>query len=188
MDPLLFDFPDSFESERLVIRAPRPGDGRAVYDASVETLADLRAFPASLPWAMAEPSVELSESFCGTGHANFIQRKDLPMLLIERGSGSLVGASGLHRFDWSVPKFEIGFWCRRSRQGEGFITEAVNAIAAFAFQTLKARRVEAFSDDLNVRSCRVCERAGFELEGVMRNERVDPNGTLRNTRIYARLG
>jgi RimJ/RimL family protein N-acetyltransferase len=188
MNPLVLDFPDSFESERLTIRAPRPGDGGAVHEAIVETLAALREFPASLPWAMAEPSVEGSESFCRTGYANFIQRKDLPMLLIERSSGSLVGASGLHRFDWSVPRFEIGFWCRQSRQGQGFMTEAVNAITAFAFDTLKARRVEAFSDDLNVRSWRVCERAGFQLEGVMRNARADPNGTLRDTRIYARLG
>lgn len=33
MNPILLDFPDSFETERLLIRAPRAGDGKAVYDA-----------------------------------------------------------------------------------------------------------------------------------------------------------
>lgn len=187
MNPLLLDFPDSFESARLIIRAPRAGDGTMVYEAVRESLAELRAFPASLPWAMAEPSIELSESFCRSGAASFIERKDLPFLLLERGSNRLVGAAGLHRFDWSVPKFEIGFWCRSSRRGQGFITEAVHSITAFAFDTLKARRVEAFADDLNVASWRVCERAGFELEGVVRHARVDPDGTLRNLRIYAKV-
>lgn len=59
--------------------------------------------------------------------------------------------------------------------------------AAFAFDKLGARRVEAFPDDLNIASCRVCEKAGFQLEGVMRNARADPDGQLRNTRIYARV-
>jgi hypothetical protein len=29
-NPILLDFPDSFETERLIIRAPRPGDVRNV--------------------------------------------------------------------------------------------------------------------------------------------------------------
>jgi len=28
MDPLLIDIPDAFETERLIVRCPRPGDGR----------------------------------------------------------------------------------------------------------------------------------------------------------------
>jgi hypothetical protein len=49
-DPLLLDLPDHFETERLQIRAPRAGDGAAVYEATVETLEDLRRFPSSLSW------------------------------------------------------------------------------------------------------------------------------------------
>jgi len=33
----------------------------------------------------------------------------------------------------------------------------------------------------------VAERCGFELEGVLRHERRAPDGSLRNTCIYARL-
>jgi len=31
MDRLLIDIPDAFETERLIVRCPRPGDGRLVY-------------------------------------------------------------------------------------------------------------------------------------------------------------
>jgi len=48
MQPVLLDFPDVFHTERLTIRAPRPGDGRKVYDATVASLEALRQFPASL--------------------------------------------------------------------------------------------------------------------------------------------
>jgi RimJ/RimL family protein N-acetyltransferase len=63
--------------------------------------------------------------------------------------------------------------------------EAVRAITAFALDTLGMRRIEALPDDLNAASCRLCERAGYVLEGTLRHERKAPDGALRNTRLYA---
>lgn len=185
VDPVLLDLPDSIETERLTLRAPRPGDGPMVFEAVRDSLSELRRFPASMTWALAEPSVETSEKYCREAHANFVARRDLPLLLLERKTGVLVGSSGLHRIDWRVPKVEVGFWGRTPYNGRGLVTEGVGAIVELAFDALKARRVEAFCDEGNERSCRVCERLRFTLEGTLRNERIDPDGTLRNTRIYA---
>ena len=185
VDPVLLDLPDSIETERLTLRAPRPGDGPMVFEAVRDSLSELRRFPASMSWALAEPSVETSEKYCREAHANFVARRDLPLLLLERKTGVLVGSSGLHRIDWRVPKVEVGFWGRTPYNGRGLVTEGVGAIVELAFDALKARRVEAFCDEGNERSCRVCERLRFTLEGTLRNERIDPDGALRNTRIYA---
>lgn len=54
MDDILRDIPDRIESRRLILRSPMPGDGAAVHAGVLATLAQLRAFPASMPWAMAE--------------------------------------------------------------------------------------------------------------------------------------
>ena len=67
---MLQDVPSQFESERLLIRCPAPGDGSTVNASVVESLTALRAFPVSLPWALAEPTIEASELFCREGHAN----------------------------------------------------------------------------------------------------------------------
>ena len=186
-NPILIDVPEQLDTARLRLRPPRPGDGAQVFVAVAESIAALRRFPASLPWALAEPSPDDSEAFCRQASASFALRKDLPYLLFERSSGDLVGASGLHRFDWQVPRFEIGYWCRSSRAGQGFITEAVQALTAMAFDALAARRVEIFTDDLNEPSWRVAERVGFALEGLHRHARIDPDGQLRNMRVYAQL-
>lgn len=185
MNPLLLDIPDAIETDRLHIRCPRPGDGHLVYEAVAETLAELRAWPASLPWALFEPSPEASESFCHTGHANFLLRKDLPMLAFLKADGRLAASSGLHRMDWSVPKFEIGYWCRKSLQGRGLVTEAVEAITRYAFESLGAKRVESLPDEENRASRRVAERCGYTLEGILRNERCAPDGLPRHTCVYA---
>ena len=50
---------------------------------------------------------------------------------------------------------------------------------------LGAHRVFLTTDERNLRSRRLAERAGFELEGTLRRDRFDLEGRLRNTRGYA---
>lgn len=186
-DPILLDLPARVDTARLVLRPPRAGDGAALHAAIAESLPELRRFLASLPWVGRPQSVDASESFCRHAEANFLARKDLPFLLFERTSGEIVGATGLHRIDWSTVKAEVGYWVRVSRSGRGYIGEAVGAMTAYAFDHLSAARVEIVTDEENAASRRVAERCGFVLEGVLRSERRAPDGSLRNTCIYARL-
>lgn len=185
--PILRDLPDHFESDRLLIRCPRPGDGRLVFDSVCETLDALRAWDASLTWALAEPSVDASEQFCREGQVAWLARTGFPMLVFLKEGGAHVASSGLHAIDWTVPKGEIGYWCRHRFHGQGLMTEAVVAVAGFATMALGMRRLSVLTDEANTASRRVCERAGFTLEGTLRHERVSIDGTPRNTCLYARV-
>lgn len=185
--PVLIEVPETIDTPRLTLRAPRTGDGGVLLAAIAESLAELRRFPASLPWAVADPTPASVEAYCREAQANFVARRDLPYLIVERASGTLVGCTGMHRMNWTVPKFEIGYWGRTSAHGRGFVTEATVALAQLAFDRLGAARVEIIVDEDNVRAWRVCERAGFTLEGTLRHERREPGGRLRNSRIYARI-
>ena len=187
LDPVLRDVPTLVETPRLTLRPPQPGDGPEAYAAVAESLADLRRYPASMRWALAEQSVDSTEKYCREAHARFIARSDLPYFMFLRGTTTLVGATGLHRFDWTVPRFEIGYWGRSSYQGRGLVTEGVGALAAMAIEVLGARRLEIHADDANARSWRVCERLGFALEGIHRQQTIDPDGVLRDMRVYARI-
>ncbi len=186
-DPILLDLPFSIETERLTLRPPRAGDGPMVFAAVTESLPELRRFLASLPWVGARQSIESSEIYCRTSQANFVARRDFPFLLLERASGELVGASGLHRADWATPKVEVGYWGRTSRAGNGFVSEAVLALTQFAFSELGMVRVELITDESNERSRRLAERCNFQLEGTLRNDRRAADGVLRSTCLYARL-
>lgn len=93
VEPILRDLPEWFESERLSIRPPRPGDGSMVLEAVRDSLADLRRIPALMRWALAEPSIESSERFCRDGYSNFLARRDLPLLLLLKQPSWLVRAA-----------------------------------------------------------------------------------------------
>ncbi len=184
MNPLLLDFPDSFETERLVIRAPRPGDAAEMYPALVESVERLKPW---MPWADPLPTLEEEETNVRQGAARFLMREELWLLLFLKNEGTFVGGSGLHRIDWGVPRFEIGYWVRTRFEGQGYILEAVNGITHFAFDVLGARRIEIRVDDRNEWSWRVAERAGYTLEGILRNDCRDVAGQLRDTRLYAKI-
>ena len=185
MDDILRDVPAGFETARLTIRRPEPGDGAAHNAAVTESLADLRPW---LAWAVAAPTIAESEATMRRAHASFLERRDLWFLLFLKGTTVLVGGSGLHNPNWSVPAFEIGYWVRSCYAGQGYITEAVRGIAGFARDTLGARRLQILCSTANLRSAAVARRAGFALEGTLRCvARHHLTGELFDEYIFAQV-
>lgn len=181
---IMLSIPESFESERLLIRPPHWGDGLAVNEAVKESIEQLRPW---MPWANKVPTVEESEASIRRSRLEFLERTDLRLLIFLKETGELIGSSGLHRIDWQSRKFEIGYWVRTSCSKQGYITEAVNAITKYAIQELQANRIEIRCDSRNVQSARIAERSGFTLEGTLRNDKYDVTGTLRHTMIFAKV-
>jgi RimJ/RimL family protein N-acetyltransferase len=173
--PILIDLPLPIETERLIIREPRAGDGQALYEAKMETWDSLHKW---MPWAKEKNSVEDDEIVVREAYAKFIRREDLMMFAFEKVSGVFVGGTGLHRFDWDTRVIEIGYWYRQSAQGKGYATESTKALIRYAFDVLQANKVVICYADGNENSKRVIEKAGFEFEYTQRKEKILPSGEL----------
>jgi RimJ/RimL family protein N-acetyltransferase len=182
MDPLLIDVPEQIETDRLTLRVPQPGEGALVNAAVAESFEELHQW---MPWAKTLPTVAETEAHSRQAFARFRLREDLPYRAWLKGTDTFVCGSGLHRMDWSIPRFEIGYWCRTSMVGRGLVAEVVRALTAVAFERLNARRVEIRMAKNNDRSRRVAERCGFDFEGTLRCDSRSPDGTLRDTCVYA---
>lgn len=183
-NPLLLAIPESFESKRLLIRAPLWGDGIKLNKAVKESRNELMPW---MPWAQNNPTVEESEIVIRRARLKYLERSDLMLLLILKETGQLIGSSGLHRIDWQSRKFEIGYWARSAFSGKGYISEAADAITNFAVHVLMANRVEIRCDARNIRSARVAERLGYTLEGILRNEKCAVDGSLRDTMVFSKV-
>ncbi|CAH2713026.1 hypothetical protein BACCIP111895_00159 [Neobacillus rhizosphaerae] len=185
MKPILLDFPEEFYTKRLFIQKPMPGDGKAVYKAIQASLNELKPW---LPFAHKEQIQQDVEANIRDAHAKFLIREDLRLHIFNRETGEFIGSSGLHRINWDVPKFEIGYWIDTRYTGKGYMTEAVEGIMNFAFSELKARRVEIRCDPRNIRSKAIPERLGFVLEGILKNDGISADGKeIRDTCIYAKI-
>lgn len=183
INPILKDFPAHFETERLLVRCPQSGDGVAMFEAIVESRAELVPWMA---WASKNQHVDETEEYVRRAQANWLMRTALPMLVYRKSDGSFVGGSGLHHIEWDVPAFEIGYWQRTKCRGQGYITEAVNGLTAFCREVLGARRIVIRCDTLNTRSKRVAERAGFALEATVRSTYREPGGQLRDDFVFSK--
>ncbi len=184
MNPLLLDFPETFDTERLTIRAPRVEDAQEIVEAVNESLPELRPW---MPWAKEPPTLDFQIARQRQVMAQWITREELVLHAYLKGTSTLVLSSGLHRIDWQVGKFETGYWVRTKFMGQGFVTEAVNGITAFAFKHLHANRVEIRCDAQNIRSAAVAKRCGFLLEGILRHDSLDESAELRSTLIFSKI-
>ena len=185
--PILLDLPDSFETERLLIRVHKAGDGPAVNAALVESIHNLKQW-LPMAWTQNVQTVAETEELIRRWAIMWITREDLRFGLYRKSDGLYVGGCGLHRGDWQVMRFEIGYWVRASLEGQGYIREAVAGVTMFAFDTLGAERVELRCDSLNTRSIAVAERAGYTLEGRLRNDFSSTDKTtLRDTLVFSLL-
>lgn len=187
MKPILLNLPIPITTPRLVLRPPQVGDGIAVNEAILESFDVLSQF---MPWAKEKPSVDDSEEFVRQAAANWILKNNdepyLPLFMFEKHTNHFIGATGYHHYDWTVPCIETGYWIRSSSADQGFMTEAVNAITQYAFRQLGMKRIAITCDVDNVRSKKITERLGYQLETTIKANRVKVTGEISDTLVFAR--
>ena len=174
-------FPDPIETDRLLIRSPRPGDGVEVNQAIRESYADLHEW---MDWATYVPDVAELEQRKQEARARFLAGEDFQVHAYLKTTNVLVTVAALHPLNGSVPSFEIGYWGRLGYQGQGYVTETVRVLTRVGLEVFQANRIQICCDERNLRSRRVAERAGYDLEAVLKNEQRAPDGKLRNTLVF----
>lgn len=181
--PILIDLPMPIETPRLILRPAMTGDGAALNEAKAETFDQLNQW---MPWAKEMSTVDEDEITVREAHARFIRREDMMLFAFEKETGRYIAGTGLHRFDWGIRRFEIGYWVRASEQRKGYASEIANALTRYAFIQLQARAVMIGHAAGNDKSRSVIEKLGFALEGVLKNETSLPDGTVADALIYSR--
>lgn len=82
---------------------------------------------------------------------------------------------------------EIGYWIRNKYTGQGYMTEAINAITQYAFRQLQMRRVAITCDVDNIRGRKISEKLGYILEATLKANRLNPiTGKISDTLVFAK--
>lgn len=180
--PILVDFPMPIETERLVLRPLQAGDGKALFQATEESRDGLNQW---LLWPKYVKTWEDSEKYARESFSNYILRKSLNLGIFKEGE--FIGTCGFNYFLWHIPSGEIGYWCKTSSQGHGYMREAVKALTQYGFK-LGLKRIVITCLDENKRSAHLAESLGFSLEvralGLMQGM---SEGELAMARRYVRF-
>jgi RimJ/RimL family protein N-acetyltransferase len=108
--------------------------------------------------------------------------------VLDATTGRLLGNVSLWQIDLSEHLTSaIGYRTAPWARGQGVATDAVRAATRWAFGSLGLERIALPHASANVASCRVAEKAGFGLEGVMRGSFRASDGSRHDEHLHARL-
>jgi RimJ/RimL family protein N-acetyltransferase len=101
--------------------------------------------------------------------------------------GSAVGGIGI-RIGKDIHRHtaELGCWLSQDFWGHGIASEAVPALTEYCFENFPLRRIYAEPFANNPASARVLEKAGFLLEGRLKNN-IFKDGQILDSLLYARV-
>jgi [ribosomal protein S5]-alanine N-acetyltransferase len=114
-------------------------------------------------------------------------REDLgyAFLIFKDGDDRLIGGLSLSNVRRGVTQAAVlGYWLGLPFVRQGFMTAAVNAVVAYAFEDLHLHRLEAATMPNNAASIRVLERNGFRSEGIARRL-LKINGVWEDHMLHA---
>ena len=99
----------------------------------------------------------------------------------------VVGSVGISRLD-NVHRLtaEMGYYIAEPYWGKGITTEAAKQACAYIFGNTDILRIFAMPYAYNTASCRVLEKAGFQYEGLLRQNAIK-NGRILDMKMYAIL-
>jgi RimJ/RimL family protein N-acetyltransferase len=157
----------------VVARCWEPRDAPLLKEAVDSSLDDLRQW---MPWAHNEPQaleekVQLLRRFRG----QFDLGENFVYGLFSSDESEVVGGSGFHT-RIGEGAFEIGYWIRSSRAGQGLATEVTAALTRVGFEVCEVDRIEIHCEPANVRSMRIPRKLGYAEEARLRRRLYAPPG------------
>ena len=100
--------------------------------------------------------------------------------------GPAIGECDLSEIDHHHRRAEVGFLFLRAHWGQGYALEAMRAVVAHAFETLRLERLWPRCHNGNHASMRLLEKLGFACEGRLRAQ-ILRDGKRRDCLLYGRL-
>jgi RimJ/RimL family protein N-acetyltransferase len=169
-------------TERVVVRCWEPNDAPLLKEAVDSSLVELRPW---LPWALNEPqTVEEKVQLLRRFRAQFDLGEDFVYGLFSRDESEVVGGSGFHR-RVGEGAFEIGYWIRSSRAGQGLATEATAALTRIGFEVCEVDRIEIHCEPENERSLRIPRKLGYAEEARLRRRLYPAGGEPRDVVVFS---
>lgn len=106
----------------------------------------------------------------------------MPFVIVLKASGEIIGSTRFWKIDPLNRKLEIGSsWISQSWQKSFVNTEAKYLMLRHAFEVLDCVRVQFTTDENNQKSRNAILRLGAQQEGIVRHERIMPDGRKRNS-------
>ncbi|AZD53879.1 N-acetyltransferase [Pseudomonas chlororaphis] len=166
---------ETLEGPRILLRPLQFSDA----DALVKAAEDGQLW--RLPFTVVPSSATVNDYLqiaLGGRDAGTVQ----PFATVLKASNEVIGCTRFWKIDRKNRKLEIGSTWIATRWQKTFVnTEAKYLMLRHAFEVLGCVRVQFTTDEINEKSRNAILRLGAKQEGIVRHERIMPDGRKRNS-------
>lgn len=114
------------------------------------------------------------------------QGREYPFVVVRLGDGRVIGSTRYLDVQETDRTVEIGWtWYTPEAWGGVINPEAKYLLMRHAFEDWHAIRVALKTDVRNLRSQGAIKKLGAKYEGTLRNHRIRPDGTYRDTVLFS---
>jgi len=137
-------------------------------------------------WFTSVPSALTIDSYIEKALEEKAEMTSLPFVIIDKKCGKIVGATRYCNAASIHKRLEIGYtWYAKSAQGTGVNTECKYLLLKYAFEKLNCICVQFKTDWFNIPSRNAISRLGAKQDGILRNDRINKDGTYRDTVVFS---
>lgn len=108
------------------------------------------------------------------------------MALYKKDTKTFIGEAGIIENNPNANRCVVGYNLLPQYWNQGYATEITKQVIKYAFDVLGVERIEALALQNNIASCKVLEKCGFILEGILRNFNRSEMG-YRNVCYYGMI-
>ncbi|HIW72182.1 MAG TPA: GNAT family N-acetyltransferase [Candidatus Levilactobacillus faecigallinarum] len=156
-------------TSRIQLAVPRPAlDGPDLFALLAK---EPDYYARYLPWVAQTTTAADEVAFLQQTNRHLGQGTSLNLVILV--AGVTAGMISCNRFDQLNQSADIGYWLGRAYQGQGIMTTAVKGLCDLVFSDYAVNRLVIRAAVENTASNAVAQRAGFQPEGILRqNEKL----------------
>ena len=170
----------ALNTDRLVLRKMKLSDARDLFAYARDPEVSRHVL-----WS-THTSLRESRQFLRAARRQYRRGQPCSWAITLKDSGRMIGTIGFMWLNTDWLSAEIGYSLSREYWNRGIMTEALRAVIAFGFDTLRLQRIEAQHTLDNPASGRVMQHAGMQYEGTLR-QRVKNKGKYEDVKLFAIL-
>lgn len=148
------------------------------------------AFPALWRWSLPDQCSSKAQSATWLAYSAKMmeQGEHIAFAIFDNESGELVGSTRYCAISRDDRNLEIGFTFITPRYQRSYVnTHAKYCLLKHAFEGLGAIRVQFKTHEKNTISRNAISRLGASFEGILRHQRILPDGSFRNSAIFSMI-
>lgn len=137
-------------------------------------------------WHTSVPSPDMVDNYIQSALQQYQNKSSIPFVVLYKPNDAIIGSTRYCNIDQQNRRLEIGYtWYSQKYQRTGVNTECKYLLLKNAFEVYMTIAVEFRTHWFNYKSRNAILRLGAKQDGVLRNHRIEEDGSLRDTVVFS---